>query len=460
MAKRVNLLTEPIHAALVKLALPLMGMSMIQMTYNLTDTFWIGKLGAGPVASVGTGGQLLWLGISLHTIAQLGGQVFVAQKIGAGDLKTAGQYATAAITLSATLSIILGLLFGFATAPIVGFFQLNDPEVVANAILYLRITGGFIFFSLLAKLLTAIITTTGDSKTPFIATTIGLVFNIVLDPILIFGWFGAPALGVLGAAIATVIAQAIVFGLLLWQVLQRQHLFAHVSLGNFPKVHIFVDIIKLGFPTTIQSSVYPAVSMVLSRLVAGFGDEAVAVQRIGSQIESISWMTSDGFAIAVNSFMAQNYGARNLKRTKHGYYQAFLIMSGIGLCNTLLLILCDTQIFSLFIDEPAVVQMGGVYLMVLGVSQLFMCIEIISSSAMNALGRTMLPAVTSISFTALRIPLAMALSASALGLAGIWWGITISTICKGILMAIMILTVLHHLTQAPQNIGDCKKQSQ
>ncbi|MFI3168916.1 MAG: MATE family efflux transporter [Faecalibacterium sp.] len=435
MAKRVNLLSEPILSTLIKLSLPLMGMSCIQMAYNLTDMFWIGRLGAGAVASVGTGGLLVWFCTGLHTISQLGGQVYVAQNIGAGDMKKAGQYATASMTLSTILTVILGLIFFFGTTPIVSFFQLNDPTVVADAEIYIKVTCGFIFFMLLSKLLTALITTTGDSKTPFIATTIGLVFNIILDPILIFGYLGAPALGVLGAAYATVFAQMVVFALLFIQVLRGQHLFAHVSLKNFPALPIFKDIVKLGLPTTLQATFFPTISMFISRLVAGFGDEAVAVQRIGSQVESVSWMTAEGFATAVNSFMGQNYGARNGKRTKDCYYQAATMLIVIGLFNTALLILGAEAIFNLFVTEPEVIAMGATYLVILGISQVFMCLEILSSSAMNALGQTLMPATVSIVFTGMRIPLALMLTATVLGLSGIWWSIAISTIFKGILLA-------------------------
>ncbi len=442
MSKRVNLLSEPIHSTLIKLSLPLMGMSCIQMAYNLIDMAWIGKLGAGPVASVGTGGLLVWFCTGLHTISQLGGQVYVAQNIGAGDMKRAGQFATASITMSTALALLLGCIFFFATTPIVSFFQLNDATVIADAETYIKVTCGCIVFMLLAKLLTALITTTGDSKTPFLATTIGLVFNIILDPILIFGYLGAPALGVLGAAIATVLAQAVVLLVLLVHVLHRQHLFAHVSLKNYPTPDIFYKILKLGLPTTLQASFFPAISMVISRFVAGFGDEAVAVQRIGSQVESISWMTAEGFSVAVNSFMGQNYGAKNMKRTKDCYYQAALMLGAVGLLNTALLILANNQIFALFITEPEVIVMGATYLTILGISQIFMCIEILSTSAMNALGHTMLPATVGIVFTGMRIPLAIVLMATALGLSGIWWSIAISTICKGLLIAVATVWTL------------------
>ena len=450
MAKRVNLLEDNITSALTKLAIPLMGMSFLQMAYNLTDMFWIGKLGAGPVASVGTGGQLIWLSTGIHMLAQLGGQVLVAQNLGAGNTKKAGTYAHSALFLSAVISIILGLIFIFASSPLIGFFKLNDPQVVLDAKAYLISTGGCIFFLLAGKLLTSLITTTGDSRTPFLATTVGLVFNMVLDPVLIFGLFGLPELGVLGAGIATVFAQAIVFFLLLLHTKKDTQLFCFVSFREKPDFSACKRILKLSFPTALQNTLFPLISIYISRMVAGFGDNAVAVQRIGSQVESISWMTTEGFAIAVNSFIAQNYGAGNLERAKKGFYQSLAILSIFGCFSTILLIYFAEPIFSIFLSEPDVLIMGKEYLVILGFSQLFMCLEILSGSSMNALGKTVVPATISIFLTSMRIPTALFLSATALGLCGIWWSITLTSILKGLFLLACILIFLKSLYQAPK----------
>lgn len=122
---------------------------------------------------------------------------------------------------------------------------------------------------------------------------------------------------------------------------------------------------------------FTGISMIIARLVAN-GDAAVAVQKVGSQIESISWMTTDGFAAAVNSFIAQNHGAGNRDRIRKGYSHAMGIVLVWGIFCTLLLILCPEPIFRIFITEPDVIPMGVDYLMILGVSQLFMSVEIYS----------------------------------------------------------------------------------
>ncbi|MFI3284958.1 MAG: MATE family efflux transporter [Erysipelotrichaceae bacterium] len=445
MSKRVDLLNGNITSSLARLALPIMGMSLLQMTYSLIDTLWIGKLGAGAVASVGSGGQLLWFCAGIHMLAQIGGQVFVGQKLGANEKEEAGRYAHASIMMSAMITIGLGLIFFFQNELIISFFNLNTQSIIDDAQSYIKITGGLVFFSLTGKMFTSLITTTGDSKTPLYASTVGLVLNIILDPIMIFGYFGFPALGVTGAAIATVIAQAIVFALLMVHVFKDQHLFSYVHWLSIPDFTICKKIFKLSMPVAMQNTLFPMISMYISRMIAGFGDNAIAVQRVGSQVEAVSWMAAEGYAVAVNSFIAQNFGAKNLKRAKEGFYQSMKIVSVYGLFASCLLIFGSNIIFSAFLSEPEVVAMGVDYLVILGYSQIFLCIEIVSSSAMNAFGKTKLPALISFTLTAARIPVANLLILTVLGLNGIWWTISISSILKGVLMFAAIAYYLKHL---------------
>lgn len=189
----------------------------------------------------------------------------------------------------------------------------------------------------------------------------------------------------------------------------------------------------IGLPSAVQSMIFSSISMVIARLIAGWGDGAVAVQKVGSQIESISWMTSEGYAAALNSFTAQNFGAHNALRIKKGYRLSMILMLIWGSFCSLLLIFAPELIFHIFIQESEVLPLGVDYLRILGVSQLFMCIEITTEGAFCGLGKTLPPSIVSITLTAARIPMAIILS-SYLGLNGIWWSITISSIFKGIVL--------------------------
>ncbi|MDD3429482.1 MAG: MATE family efflux transporter [Oscillospiraceae bacterium] len=448
MHKRVDLLNGSIPKALTQLALPIMATSLIQMAYNLTDMIWIGRIGAGAVAAIGAAGMFMWLSSGLVTLARMGGQVKVAQTLGAGDAPRAGKYAQCTLQMGLLFAVLYSLFLVFCTGPLIGFFNLNGAEVIANAQSYLRIVGLGMIFTFINQILTALITTTGNSKTPFIITTVGLAVNIVMDPVLIFGIGVIPALGVAGAAIATVGAQIIVTVLFLRYISSDTHLFCHVNLRKKPDMQLVAEITKISLPATLQNVLFPLIAMVVARFVAGFGDAAVAVQKVGSQIESISWMTADGFAMAINSFIAQNYGANNYARAKKGYYISLGIMTLWGVFCTAVLIFFAAPIFGFFIPDTSVLPMGIDYLVILGYSQLFMCYEIMVSGAFAGFGKTLVPAIVGVSCTALRIPMVAVLSATALGLCGVWWSLTISSILKGTIIFLLFFVLLAKLEKA------------
>lgn len=433
MRKSLNLLEGAILPALSALALPIMATSLIQMAYNLTDMIWIGRIGSGAVASVGAAGMFMWLSNGLATLAKMGGQIKVAQALGAAKTEDARAYANSSFQLAIVFALGFGLLTLLFGKAMIAFFQLHTESVIQDAQAYLFITGGLVLFSFVNQIYTGTLTAMGNSKTSFIVTAIGLLLNIVLDPLLIFGFMGLPALGVTGAALATVTAQATVTLLFYLAVHKDSVIFQQLHLLRRPSHKHTKEIFMIGLPSAVQSMIFSSISMVIARLIAGWGDGAVAVQKVGSQIESISWMTSEGYAAALNSFTAQNFGAHNALRIKKGYRLSMILMLIWGSFCSLLLILAPELIFHIFIQESEVLPLGVDYLRILGVSQLFMCIEITTEGAFCGLGKTLPPSIVSITLTAARIPMAIILS-SYLGLNGIWWSITISSICKGIVL--------------------------
>jgi Na+-driven multidrug efflux pump len=180
-------------------------------------------------------------------------------------------------------------------------------------------------------------------------------------------------------------------------------------------------------------------------MIVVYGDAAIAIQKIGGQIESVSWMSSDGFAYAMNSFTAQNYGAEKYDRVRKGFVTGTKMMTVYGLLITALLIIGAGPIFSLFINEPDIIAGGAVYLRIAGVSQLFICYEIATTGAFNGLGKTKFPAAVGMILTVARIPLCYLLIPVFGGINGIWWAITISSILKGIVLMIAYLRELKRL---------------
>ncbi len=434
MSKNVNLLDGSIISSMSRLAFPIMGASLIQMGYNLVDMIWIGRLGSGAVAAVGAAGMFLWMANGVTTVPRIGGQVTVGQKLGAGQQKEAAEYAACALRMGLFLGIIYGLICALFNKPLISFFKLNSPEVIAEARWYLVIAGGLLIFFFLDQVIGGILAAMGNTVTTFRVTTVGLVINLVLDPVLIFGLGPFPRLEVIGAALATVFAQMIVFLLYLKAIWNEPVIFRNLHLlRRSNRVHLN-EIVKIGLPSALQDVLFSAISMVIARFVAGYGDSAVAVQKVGGQIESISWMMGGGFAMAVNSFVAQNYGAGKIERVRKGFRTAIMIMGIWGLFNTFLLMTFPKFFFSIFISEPDVIPMGVDYLRIIGISEVFICLEGAATGAFQGLGKTVPPSIVGITFNALRIPAALLLSHTALGLNGIWWVLTVSCIFKGTIL--------------------------
>lgn len=438
MKTHINLLEGKILPALSALALPIMATSLIQMAYNLIDMIWIGKIGASAVASVGAAGMFMWLSNGLATLAKMGGQIKVGHALGAQKKEDAASYAQSSMQMGIVFAVFFGILSVVFADGMIGFFQLNSTQVIQDAKLYLMITCGLVIFSFMNQIFTGILTAMGNSRTSFIATGIGLVLNIVLDPLFIFGFGFIPAMGVAGAAIATVLAQLVVMLLFLYTIVKEPVLFSDVHMLQAPDITHTKEIFQIGLPSAVQSMLFSSISMVIARLIAGWGDAAVAVQKVGSQIESISWMTAEGYAAALNSFVAQNYGAKNTGRIREGYRLSMIVMLSWGVFCSLVLIVFPQVIFQVFIQETEVLPLGVDYLRILGVSQLFMCMEITTAGAFSGLGKTLPPSIVSITLTGARIPMAMLLG-KWMGLNGIWWAITISSIWKGIVLLIWFL---------------------
>lgn len=429
-----NLTKGPILKTLTKLAIPIMASSFLGTLYNITDMAWIGLLGAKAVAGVGVGGMFTWLSQGLVSLARMGGQVQVAQHIGRGEREEAHGYAQAAVQMSALLGILFAAIVLIFLKPLIGFFKLEDAEALAAAFSYTKIACGLIVFSFLSLTLTGLYTAQGDSKTPFAANLVGLAANMILDPVLILGPGPFPRLGVTGAAIATVTAQFIVMSILVMRILvtKKENVLKEIQLFEKIQPKYVRGICKIGIPTALQGMAYCMISMVLTRMVSGFGAEAIATQRVGGQIESVSWNTADGFGAALNAFIGQNYGAGKMDRVKKGYRASLITVGVWGLFITLLFVCFPEQISGVFFHEPTAIATAVGYMIIIGYSEAFMSVELMTVGALSGLGKTHLCSVISITLTSARIPLAIFLSGTALGLLGIWWALTATSVVKGI----------------------------
>lgn len=430
-----SLTQGPIFKVLMKLAVPIMATAFLSTAYSIVDMFWIGKLGATAVAGVGAGGLFMWFSQGLATLPRMGGQIHVGQALGRGERDVAREYSVAAMQIVILFSILFGLVFFLFTDKLVSIFGLSDPATIAYAQVYTRITCGLVIFSFVNKVLIGIFTAQGDSKTPLKSNAIGLVLNMVLDPVMIFGLGPLPEMGVVGAAVATVISQFVAMIILIASIASKnvdESLLKDAKILCKPQKFYWANVLKMGWPNAVQSTLYCVISMILTRFVAGFGDVAVATQRVGEQLEALTWNAADGFAVAINAFVAQNFGAMKMDRVRKGYRTAFWSVALWGAFITVIFIAFSEPIMGLFFYEKEVIPVAVRYIIIVGLSEAFMCVELMAVGAISGLGNTKLCSGISIFFTALRVPIALILSSTSLGLDGIWWTLTITTICKGV----------------------------
>lgn len=262
--------------------------------------------------------------------------------------------------------------------------------------------------------------------------------NIILDPLFIFG-FGW---GTVGAALATWLAEATVFGIFIYKLRYKDDL-----LGGFPfltrlKKKYTRRIFKLGLPVATLNTLFAFVNMFLSRTASEQGGHiGLMAFTTGGQIEAITWNTSQGFSTGLSTFIAQNYAAGEKSRVKKAWYTTLWMTSIFGTLCSLLFIFFGSEVFSIFVPEPEAFRVGGDFLRIDGYSQLFMMLEITMQGVFYGLGRTIPPAIISISCNYMRIPVALFLVHMGMGVDAIWWAVSATTIAKGIILTAWFILI-------------------
>ncbi|KPL01048.1 MAG: hypothetical protein AMJ91_01770 [candidate division Zixibacteria bacterium SM23_73_3] len=417
------------------LAGPVVVTMFLETAFSIADIFWVGKLGAVSLAAVISSAFLIWIIYSLVGAISVGVTALVARFIGAKQPDQAAFSARQAYLFSiffALLVSILGVMFAKWAFVLMG----TAPDVTFLGVRYLRIIfAGAIFFFLL-DVMGAIFRASGDTKTPMLVIMASLGLNIILDPVLIFGWGPFPQMGTDGAALASIFSQGVA-SLLFILLIMRGKLAFRFSLR--PKLDLDFSmvwrILRIGIPASSAWILFSVVYLFINKIVALFGTQAIAALGIGNRMESVSFLTCFGFSIAASTLVGQNLGAGKPERSA----QAAWVTAGISVlvtgCVAIMFFTFPRQIASFFISDPKVVEIGIGYLRILALSQTFMALEIVFEGAFAGAGNTIPPMIVSISGSLTRIPLAYLLAVHwGLGITGVWWAITSTGIAKGVVL--------------------------
>lgn len=447
----IDLTQGGIFRRLFQVAAPLIGTQVLQMAYNLTDMFWLGQVGSDAVASVGTAGMFIWLSMAFLMMGRMGAEIGVSQQLGRGDVAGARAFSENALFLSVVAGTAFALFVFVLRHPLIGVFRIQEAHVAHDAALYLGVVAVGMPAAFFSGAVTGVFNGAGASRIPFVTGGVGIVLNMVLTPLFIFR-FG---FGMVGAAWATVVAQVVVLVLNLLAVRNLSvRPFSDLRVFRKPDMARLQQIFKWTLPIATESAVFTLLSMIIGRFVAAFGADALAVQRIGIQLESLSWLIAGGFSSALTAFAGQNYGGGRWDRIHRGAQLSLRLMLCWGVVATVVPLILGRQMFSLFVSDEAVIQEGIRFLWILSVCQVFMCLEFWAAGLFRGLGKTMPPFVATLIGNALRVPLSYLLSLTTLGVAGLWWGIALGACLRGGILVAWYMGYTRRLPRGQVVVGE------
>ena len=417
----------PIRPAVFRLALPAVGTTLFQVLFNVTDTFWVGRtLGSDALAAVSLASYSVWTLVSFGELVGVGLTAVAARRHGERDAAAAARATGTALGLSLLLGVVVAVV-GVASLPAV--FRLMDAtgEVAALArdFLVVQLLGAVLIYGYFV--VAAAFRSAGDTRTPFLLLGASVLVNLVLDPLMILGWGPFPALGVYGAALATVLTRGLSF-IVGIELLRRR---GGVRLGF--DLRVARTMLRIGTPTMLTGVLFSGIYMLLVRVVGDFGSPAIAALGVGHKIEGMSYMICIGFGLAAETLVGQNLGAGSPGRAREaGWLTARIAAVPSGVLAVVFLLVPDS-LMGIFSQDPAVVDAGALYLRTAALAQFTMAFETVLEGGLTGAGYTFWPMVAVVGLSAIRIPLAMAV-APAYGLPGVWAIIAITAIARAAAM--------------------------
>jgi len=357
----MDLLKDNIPKLVRKLAVPAMIGTLFQTLYNVVDTFFAGKISPEALSALSKSFPIYFIIIATSIGVTVAGTSLIGNSIGEKDNKKTLNYFSHIIYYGILISVFITFL-GLYFSERVFFLMGSTEEVASLGLEYTNIiySGSFLF--ILVVSLNSLLHAEGDTKTYRNVLVISFLLNIILNPILIFGFLFIPAFGVKGIGIATIISQLVSFLIILFKVLKNERVRNITNEYLVPKFLFFKNIFFQSMPISVSICGYALAAAIIFTYVGQSGEYAVAGYGVGTRIEQVVLLPILGINTAIISIIAQNYGANNLVRIKETYFTAikyaFIIMITAGT----LVFLSASVITSFFSSDPEVIEYGKRYL--------------------------------------------------------------------------------------------------
>jgi len=376
-AKRVS-----IRRRVVNLSLPVLLSALFQRLVSIIDIFMVGGLGAAAIAAVGLGQFLIFVAMTVFWGLSTGTTVVIAHLWGAGkqqDARKAAFVALLTCLVMAFAATFCGVGFGSRIALIMG----AGTDVMAYADQYIRLI--FLYFGFTAGLniLSGIMHGRGETRMPMTAILLVNVLHVVIAWPLIYGKFGLPRLGVIGAAYAINISEAIGFFYLLFRIIK-------IGALKFskPDLQLWLRIWQVGYPVALERVAQQSGQLLYSKFILGFGTVAFAAHQVGIAIESLSFMPGAGMGIAAATLMGQSLGARKFRQARAGHTEAMrlalLVMGGMAI----IFLLVPAPMMALFTADADVIREGSVFLRLVALAQIPLALSFVYAGSLRGTGDT------------------------------------------------------------------------
>jgi putative MATE family efflux protein len=401
--------------------------NLLSTGYNIVDAIWIGRfVGKEAIGAVAVSFPVMFIFVGVAVGATMATTVLVAQFYGARNMSMVAR----TISTSFVISIVLSVVFA-----VIGIFTVDDilrllgtPETVFPlAASYMRIT--FYSFPVLYMifLVTSILRGVGDTRTPLYFMIVGVSLNALLDPFMIIGIGPFPAMGLDGAAWATLISSSVALAVgvvYFWR--KDSVLIKGVNLFGLD-LKITKLIVKIGFPSMIQQSAIALGMAAVTSLVNGFGAAAIAGFGAGGRVDSLAFLPAQSIGLAVSTITGQNIGAGRYDRVESIFKWGVLMTLSITLFFSVLFMTIPGILLTPFTADPDVIAAGSDYLRIAGPAIVFFAVMYVSNGIINGAGHTLVTLVfTLIAVWGIRVPLAAVMSNGGLGLNGIWLSFAIA----------------------------------
>jgi putative MATE family efflux protein len=419
------------------LAYPIMIGNLVQICYNFADTFWVSKLpySTEAVASVSIVFSVEFLLMSLIMGFSAASATLVSQNYGAKQHRAVEETAYTTINIFNGLTVLV-TLFSFIFGKSILQWMKTPANILPYAMDYYYIILIAMIFMFAFYYLSALLRGIGDTTTPMIAGILSGGLNILLDPLMILGLGPFPAMGIAGAAYATLIARFVVAMYMFYVIFKKDNAM-NLKLGRIFSFNrkIARDLIRIGIPSSFSNVVISLGWILVVSRVNTFGANASAVYGIGNRIDSTMFQLSAGIQYALATIVGQNIGAQQMQRAKNSVSYALKASFIVVMCLSMIVMIFPQQIFGIFSQDPAIITMGKTYIAYMAYGYAFVCCRMVLVGAFQGAGATTFSMILSmISLWVFRVPFAYYFSARGMGIDGVWFGLGTSFVVSYLFM--------------------------